>query len=114
MADNYIELTNENFAEQVLESSRLVIVNFSTEQSAACQIQEPEFAALSREYQDRVTFAKLNVDSQAELTHDLKVTGIPTLIFFKGGQEIYRIPGVMMRNRLRRQIEGVLLAANNA
>jgi thioredoxin 1 len=114
MAENYIELTHENFTEQVLQSSRLVIVNFSTEQSAACQIQEPEFVALSNEYQDRVTFAKLNVDCHAELTRDLKVTGIPTLIFFKGGQEIYRIPGVMMRNRLRRQIEGVLLAANNA
>jgi len=114
MADNYIEVTNENFTEQVLQASQLVIVNFSTGQSVACQIQEPEFVAISNEYQDRATFAKSNVDSHAELAHRLKVTGIPTLIFFKGGQEIYRIPGVMMRSRLRRQIEGVLLAANNA
>lgn len=109
MADTYIEVTNENFAEEVLQASQMVLVNFSAEQSGACQIQEPEFVAISKEYQGRMTFAKFNVDGQEELTSRWHVDGVPTLIFFKGGNELYRIKGVMMRDKLRRQIEGVLL-----
>ncbi len=110
MADSYIEVTSEDFAEKVLQSPQLVIVIFSAEQSSPCKIQEPEFVAISKEYQNRVTFAKLNVDRQQELTTRWNVDGVPTMIFFKGGNEIYRIKGVRMRDKLRRQIEGVLLA----
>lgn len=109
MADSYIEVTHENFAETVLRAPRLVIVNFSAEKSTACQIQDPEFAAISKEYQEQITFARLNVEGQTELTSQWKVEGVPTLLFFKGGQEIYRITGIVMRDRLRRQIQGVLL-----
>lgn len=110
MADSYIEITSENFAEKVLEASQLVIVNFSSELSNACQIQEPELEAVSKEYQGRITFARVNVENQEELTQQWKVEGIPTLLFFKGGTPIHRINGIMMRGKLRRQIEGVLLA----
>ena len=110
MANSYIEVTQDNFAEKVLNAPKLVIVNFSAEQSNACQILDPEFEAVSKEYQDQATFAKLNVAGQEELVNQWHVDGVPTLIFFKGGNEIYRIPGIVMRNKLRRQVEGVLLA----
>lgn len=110
MANSYIEVTRDNFAEKVLNAPKLVIVNFSAEQSNACQILDPEFEAVSKEYQDQATFAKLNVAGQEELVNQWHVDGVPTLIFFKGGNEIYRIPGIVMRNKLRRQVEGVLLA----
>ena len=110
MADSYIEVTHTNFAEKVLNSPDLVIVNFSAGKSAACQIQDPEFEAVSKEYQERITFARLNVEAQTELTSQLNVDGVPTIIFFKSGQEIYRIKGIVMRDKLRRRIEGVLLA----
>ncbi len=111
MASSYIEVTSEDFAEKVLQSPRLVIVNFSAENSNACQILEPEFEAVSKEYQDQATFVKLNVAGQEELVSQWHVDGVPTLVFFKGGNEIYRIPGIVMRNKLRRQVEGVLLAS---
>lgn len=110
MADTYIEVNSEDFAEKVLQSPQLVIVNFSTEQSGACKIQEPEFAATSKAYEGRVTFAKFDVTEQGEITSRWNIEGVPTMIFFKGGQEIYRIKGIMMRDKLRRQVEGALLA----
>lgn len=110
MGDSYIDVTNENFAEKVLSSPSLVIVNFSAEHSNACKIQDPEFEAISKEYQNKVTFAKLCLSEQNELTNQWHVDNVPTLIFFKGGNEIHRITGIVMRNRLRRQVEGVLLA----
>jgi thioredoxin 1 len=110
MAENYIDVTAENFAEKILQAPQLVVVNFSAEQSNACKIQDPEIEAISKEYQDRVTFARLNVGEHEELTRQWNVEGVPTLVFFKGGNEIYRIQGIVMRQRLRRQVEGVLLA----
>ena len=88
----------------------MVIVDFSSERSSSCQIFNPEFAAVSEEYQGRVTFAKLDVDTNETLTSQWNVDGIPTLIFFKNGQEINRIKGIVMRDKLRRQVEGALLA----
>jgi thioredoxin 1 len=110
MAENYIEVTPENFTEQILRASQLTVVYFSAEQSNACKIQEPEIAAISKEYQDQVSFAQVNVTGYDELTSQWKVEGIPTLIFFKGGNEIYRISGIVMRDKLRRQLEGMLLS----
>jgi len=110
MADSYIDVTNEDFVEKVLGSPNLVIVNFSAERSNACQIQDPEFEAISKEYHNKATFAKLCLSEQNELTNQWHVDNVPTLIFFKGGSEIHRITGIVMRNRLRRQVEGVLLA----
>jgi thioredoxin 1 len=109
MADNYIQVTRENFSEQVLQAPHLVIVNFSREQSIACQIQDPEFEALSKEFLDRIIFARLNIEGQNDFTNQWHVDSVPTLIFFKDGQEVYRIIGVVMRHKLRRKIEGVLL-----
>jgi thioredoxin 1 len=110
MADSYIHVTHEDFAEKVLNSPDLVIVNFSADQIMACKIQDPEFEAVSREYSDRVTFARLNVNEQNALTQQWNVDQVPALVFFKNGNVIYRISGIVMRDRLRRQIEGVLLA----
>jgi len=109
MAENYIHVTQENFAEEVLHASQLTVVNFTAEQSNACQILEPEIEAISKEYQGRVAFAKIDVTGQENLTSQWKIEGIPTLIFYKGGNEIYRIKGIVMRDKLRRQLEGMLL-----
>jgi thioredoxin 1 len=111
MVDTYIEVTSKDFAEKVLNASQLVLVNFYAEQSSSSQIQEPEFLAISKEYQDRIVFAKTDVTSNEDLIPLWHIDGIPTMVFFKGGNEIYRIKGIMMRDKLRRQIEGVLLAS---
>jgi thioredoxin len=107
---SYIDVTSQDFSEQVLNAPQMVVVDFSSDRSSSCQIFNPEFAAVSEEYQGRVTFAKLDVDTNEALTSQWNVDGIPTVIFFKNGQEINRIKGIVMRDKLRRQIEGALLA----
>jgi thioredoxin 1 len=107
---NYIEVTGQDFAEKVLNAPQMVVVDFSSGRSDACKIFDPEFEAISKEYQESVTFAKLDVDTNEELTSQWNVNGIPTLIFFKNGQEINRVKGIVMRDKLRRQVAGALLA----
>ena len=109
--ESYLDVTGQDFAEKVLSAPQLVVVNFSSGRSGSCQIFDPEFAAISKEYQGRVTFAKLDVDANEDVTSQWNVDGIPTVIFFKNGQEINRIKGIVMRDKLRRQVEGTLLAS---
>jgi len=106
----YIDIASQDFPEQVLQAEQMVLVDFSSDKSNACQIFDAEFAAVGKEYQGRVTFARLNIDNETSLTNEWNVTGIPTVIFFKNGQEINRINGIIMRQKLRKQIEGTLLA----
>jgi thioredoxin 1 len=110
MTETYTQVTAADFEEKVLTAPQMVIVLFAAEQSGASQIQEPEFAAVSKDYQGRVGFAKVYVEGQEELVNLWHIDGVPTLIFFKGGQEMYRIKGIVMRDKLRRQIEGAMLA----
>ena len=107
---SYIDVTSQDFSEQVLNAPQMVVVDFSSDRSSSCQIFNPEFAAISAEYLGRLTFAKLDVDTNGGLTSQCNVDGTPTVIFFKNGQEINRIKGIVMRDKLRRQIEGALLA----
>ena len=111
MTDTYIQVTVADFAEKVLQAPHMVVVNFYAEQSNTSQIEDPEVVFVSKEYQGRVAFVKVNVEEQGELVNQWNVDGVPTLIFFKGGQELYRIKGIVMRDKLRRQIEGALLAS---
>jgi thioredoxin 1 len=106
----FINISSQDFPEQVLQAEQMVLVNFSSDKSNACQIFDAEFSAVGNEYQGRVTFARLNIDTETNLTDEWKITGIPTVIFFKNGQEINRINGIVMRQKLRKQIEGTLLA----
>ena len=111
MVDTYIDVSDQDFAEKILQAEQMVLVNFSAENSGACQIQDPEFEAISKEFQGRVMFARINTDKNDKATSQWKIEGIPTIIFFKGGREINRIKGIIMRERLRRQIRRVLLAS---
>jgi len=106
----FINISSQDFPEQVLQAEQMVLVDFSSDKSNACQIFDAEFSAVGNEYQGRVTFARLNIDTETNLTNEWNVTGIPTVIFFKNGQEINRINGIVMRQKLRKQIEGTLLA----
>lgn len=117
MADSttsFITVNNQDFEEKVLQAPDMVVVSFSSDKSTACQIFEPECAAIAREYRDRATFARVDVDvdSNEELIQRHNVDGIPTLLFFKAGQEIHRIKGIVMRDKLRRQVEGALLVSS--
>ncbi|HLX59171.1 MAG TPA: thioredoxin family protein [Ktedonobacteraceae bacterium] len=106
----YIDITSQDFPEQVLQAEQMVVVDFSSDKSSTCQIFDAEFAVVSNEYQGRVTFVRLNIDTDASLTGKWNVDGIPTVIFYKNGLEINRIKGIVMREKLRKQIEGTLLA----
>ena len=81
--------------DQALAEGRLMMVDFWADWCGPCRLLAPVIEALEEEYQDRVVVGKVNVDEEGELARRYSVMNIPTVIFFRDGEELERRVGVM-------------------
>ncbi len=107
-----IQVNDENFEQEVLQSPKPVIVDFWAAWCGPCRALAPVIEALATEYDGQVRFAKLDVDENPELALTYRVQGIPTLILFFGGREIGRFVGYMSKELLARKLEAALPVVN--
>ena len=95
-----INLTTENFEEEVLNAKEPVLVDFWAVWCGPCQMMAPILHELEAEMPD-VQIGKVNVDEQMDLARQFRVVSIPTLIIFKNGQEVQRMVGVTSKEELK-------------
>ena len=81
-----IELTNENFAAEVLQSELPVLVAFWAKWSGQCEMLAPNVAEIAEEYAGRVKVGKVNVDNAPEIAASYGITSIPALLLFRKGE----------------------------
>ena len=83
-----IELTNENFDAEVLQSELPVLVDFWATWCGPCMMLGPTVAEVAAEYAGRVKVGKVNVDNAPELAARYGITSIPALLFFRKGEVV--------------------------
>ncbi|MGI6142843.1 MAG: thioredoxin family protein [bacterium] len=88
-----LELTKENYEEEVINSERPVVVDFWGPRCAPCLALMPEVEKLAREYGDRIKFCKVNSAKNRRLCVDLKVMALPTFLFYKSGEVVDKLVG---------------------
>ena len=93
MAANTVTVTDSSFKTDVLDSEKLVLVDFWAEWCGPCRMVAPVLEEIASEHSDSVTIAKLNIDENPATTSDYQVMSIPTMILFKGGEQIKQIVG---------------------
>ena len=98
-----MELTEESFQEEVLDSDLPVIVDFWASWCGPCKIMGPIVEELSQEMEG-VTIGKVNVDENAELARQFNVLSIPTFIIFKSGQVVEQFSGAMGKEALQAKL----------
>ena len=103
-----LKLTKENFESEVVNSDKPVIVDFWATWCMPCKMIAPIVKELSETYKNRCRVAKLNIDDAMEIATRFGVMNIPTIVFFKDGQEFTRLVGVVSRDTISDKIEEMI------
>ena len=99
---------NQNFQEEVLESKLPVLVDFFSTWCPPCQMLAPIIEKLSQEMEGKIKIGKFNIEDSVELTQKYNIGSVPTLIFFKNGEEIKRLRGPQSEENLQQEIDSIL------
>lgn len=99
MSDKHIiVLDEENFDREVIESNIPVMIDFWAEWCGPCQAVMPIINELALEFEGVVKIAKLNVDENRSIAMRYRVMSIPTVLFFKDGEEAKREVGAKSKD----------------
>ena len=103
-----VELTTENFDQQVMDSDKPVLVDFWASWCGPCRMVGPVLEQMATEQGDRVVIGKLNVDQHPEIASRFGIRNIPTLLFFKDGEIVDKQVGAAPLERLQDKMNPLL------
>ena len=99
-----VVVTDAEFESTVLQSDKPVILDFWAEWCQPCKMLSPTVEEIAGEYEDTVRVGKLNVDDNPNTATKYGIRGIPTLLFFKGGQVVQQLVGVKSKSEIKKVI----------
>jgi len=103
-----IDLKDQNWDNEVLNSDLPVMVDFWAEWCAPCFMIAPVVEQIGEEYKGKIKVGKLNVDKNPVTAGKYQIMAIPTLLFFNGGKLVDRVVGVGSKKILVEKIEKIL------
>src|SRR5262245_14876440 len=84
---NVKEFTSANWEQEVVQSNQLVLVDFWAPWCGPCRALGPTIERIADRYVDMIKVGKLNTDENQDVAIRYRISGIPAMLFFKGGAE---------------------------
>ena len=103
-----INVGEQTFEKIVLQSEIPVLVDFWAAWCGPCRMVAPVLDQIAAEHEGKIRIVKVNVDEEPALAAQYRITSIPAMKVFKGGEEVRELIGAMPKQMIEQQLEGIL------
>ncbi|MBI3622091.1 MAG: thioredoxin [Nitrospirae bacterium] len=94
--------------QEVLKAKEPVLVDFWAVWCGPCRMLAPTVEEIAGEYAGRLKVLKLNTDENQDIASRYQIMGIPTLLFFKGGNVVDKVVGVVPKRQIKERVDAIL------
>ena len=108
MTNNLVEITDDNFDTEVLESELPVLVDFWADWCGPCKMISPIVEEIASDYNGKVKVGKVNIDYNQQVAMTYGIRGIPALLVFKSGSVANQIVGAVPKNHITQILDEVI------
>lgn len=107
-SEHIVDLSSENFDQEVINSATPVLVDFWAEWCGPCKMLTPVLDELATEYDGKIKVGKVNIDNDQQLSVKYGIQSIPTLLVFKGGQVQEQHVGLKSKSVLKEALDNAI------
>lgn len=108
VSDTVAQATDGNWESEVLKSSDLVMVDFWAVWCGPCQMVAPIVEELAKDYEGKLKVMKLNTDEAPEVAGRYQIMSIPSILFFKNGEQVEKMVGARSKMQFKQIIDSLL------
>lgn len=93
--------------ERVINTDGTVLVEFYASWCSTCQVMAPTIEKIAEE-NPNITIVKMSIETAPDITAKYRVKSVPTLLFFRGGEIVKRIVGMMEEDELEEILKSIM------
>ena len=105
--NNVMEITDQNFEQEVIGSSVPVLVDFWAEWCLPCRMLAPTIEKLAKDYDGKIKVGKVDTEVNRDIAIKYSISAIPTVILFKDGQVQQKFVGLRQERDFKEALDGL-------